>query len=430
MIFIKKLLCFFLAALLFCSVAGCNNAETEASSLPALQDEPPQSSEPSSEPVISSSSDISSGGISFVNPAAQTVAPAVLESPESYYCYSQLTSRQKEIYLIMFSAASAMIEGAFRVGDCEFTDIITAFGALRNDMPQLFWLTGEYLYADTVLGYTVTFQSSDRKVSYLCSDEEKASMSLFLEQKANEIIAKIPQGASEYEKELFIYDYLCENTEYSDSSKNAHSAYGALVEGKAVCEGYSRAMQLLLSLVGTESTLVAGEADSTGHMWNLVKIENVWYHLDATWGDAFADEPVVTHGFFNVDDETISKSHKIDPHYSTLDASELKSGSGWNFTLPKCESLTYFYHNRLGTVLSDDVKASSDIIKQQLLLAAQAKQPQLEFYIDSNEVDIITKYGLNHCLSEVNKNLSQKIKIPSVSYVGNSAVIFIKYEGE
>lgn len=164
-------------------------------------------------------------------------------------------------------------------------------------------------------------------------------------------------------------------------------------------------------------------------MWNLVKIENMWYHLDATWGDAQKDG-TVAHGFFNINDEKISATHGFDPSFEVLTTEQLKNGEAFNFSLPKCDSLKEFYPQKEKCYLDDDIEASAETIKKVLREAADEHKSTAEFYIDSDEIDIVTKYGLNHCISEVNKKSTAKFRIPSVTYVGNSAVLSIKYEGE
>ena len=127
---------------------------------------------------------------------------------------------------------------------------------------------------------------------------------------------------SDYQKELYFHDYIIKYAEYdydavkSESRTDAHSVYGVFVNRKCVCEGYARAMGLLLSIAGIDNYYVDGEAYSTTvdgvyneggpHGWNMVKIENNWYLLDATWDDGKGD--VVNYSYFNVNDEIINSS--------------------------------------------------------------------------------------------------------------------------
>jgi len=146
------------------------------------------------------------------------------------------------------------------------------------------------------------------------------------EQKAKqlyEIVEKIMSecvrdSMSDYEKELALHDYLIRNCQYSKntaqpSGSDIYRAYGALVNGDAVCNGYAEALQLLFACAGLESHFVIGTADGVEHAWNLVKVDGEWYHLDATWNDPLPDQGnQETHSYFNVSDEVMSASHQWD----------------------------------------------------------------------------------------------------------------------
>lgn len=87
-----------------------------------------------------------------------------------------------------------------------------------------------------------------------------------------------------------IHNYLCENVYYDAGAIYAHEPYGALVEGRAVCEGYAEAFKLLCDKYNIPCALVIGEGayggSSEGHMWNAVQMENgYWYGVDVTWDD-------------------------------------------------------------------------------------------------------------------------------------------------
>ena len=79
-------------------------------------------------------------------------------------------------------------------------------------------------------------------------------------------------------------------TASSPQVAQSQEAYGILVAGTAVCNGYAQAMHLLTEAAGLESVMVNGEASSgftTGaHAWNRVRIDGQWLVVDATWDDA------------------------------------------------------------------------------------------------------------------------------------------------
>lgn len=126
----------------------------------------------------------------------------------------------------------------------------------------------------------------------------------------------ITPDMTDYEKELAIHDYIVLNCKYGyvDYSKEyAYSAYGCLVQNTAVCNGYAEAMAILLSCEGIENQIICGTAGDELHAWNQVKINNQWYHVDATWNDPVPDMVgVVTHAYFNVPDDILSDTHTWD----------------------------------------------------------------------------------------------------------------------
>lgn len=97
---------------------------------------------------------------------------------------------------------------------------------------------------------------------------------------------------------------------YDLNAPYAHNAYGALVDGKAVCDGYTKAFQYLLQRVGIQSFMVTGIGNGVKHAWNIVRIDGKYYNVDLTWDDQKSD---IIYTYFNITDEEIkSLSHILD----------------------------------------------------------------------------------------------------------------------
>lgn len=86
------------------------------------------------------------------------------------------------------------------------------------------------------------------------------------------------------------YDWLIDNCEYDfdalgggDEYLISHTAYGALVNHLAVCDGYTAAYNLLLSLDGIQCGYT--RSYEPPHAWSEMTVDNVVYHTDVTWGD-------------------------------------------------------------------------------------------------------------------------------------------------
>jgi len=138
--------------------------------------------------------------------------------------------------------------------------------------------------------------------------------------KVNQIISDyVTPDMSDYEKELVLHDYLVRNTAYDTSPSgqipwDSHTPYGALINGVAVCNGYSDSFKLLMDAAGIECDIVYGEAARDGttvkHAWNRVRIDGDYYLVDVTWDDVFPDMPdVVVYDYFNVTDNMIGADH-------------------------------------------------------------------------------------------------------------------------
>lgn len=84
---------------------------------------------------------------------------------------------------------------------------------------------------------------------------------------------------TDLEKAVYACAYLIKNTEYS-SSRSDNTAYSALIECKANSQGLSMAMIALCSRLDLDCRLVYGQKNWQNHYWNIIKIDDRFYHLD------------------------------------------------------------------------------------------------------------------------------------------------------
>lgn len=88
---------------------------------------------------------------------------------------------------------------------------------------------------------------------------------------------------TDYEKVLAIYNYLCGNiTTPAITGATDYTAYGALVNKSAVCQGFSSAFYRLSLELGVDNRLLSGVIGSVKHGWNIVAIDGFYYNVDAT----------------------------------------------------------------------------------------------------------------------------------------------------
>ena len=98
------------------------------------------------------------------------------------------------------------------------------------------------------------------------------------------------------------------------TNKEVHKATGALLDGLAICGGYSDAMAIFLNKLGLNNYKIA----SANHVWNYVKLDNNWYHLDLTWDDPKTKDntDVLEYNFYMI---TTDELNNIKTNYHNYD---------------------------------------------------------------------------------------------------------------
>ncbi len=129
----------------------------------------------------------------------------------------------------------------------------------------------------------------------------------------------ITTDMTEAEKVLAFHDYLAQTIDYDQSlgKPDTHGAYGALINKTCVCEGYAKALNLLLSQEGIPSFMVT--SDAMNHAWNMVELNGSWYHVDVTFDDPITTMPeapdYVEYTFFLATDAQMQSAEGSGRHY-------------------------------------------------------------------------------------------------------------------
>ncbi|MEH7261186.1 transglutaminase domain-containing protein, partial [Bacillus toyonensis] len=176
------------------------------------------------------------------------------------------------------------------------------------------------------------------KITY----RESKGQTDYVKAQAKSIINSIIKaGMDEHEKVKVIHDYVVKHVSY-DTSFQAYTAYEALANRSAVCQGYALLTYQLLKEAGIEAHIVTGTGNGQPHAWNQVKIEGKWYHLDTTFDDPIPDvQGRVTYSYYNLSDEQIARNHQWDrnkfapatTNYANELAKKIQSGSSktWEY---------------------------------------------------------------------------------------------------
>ena len=236
-----------------------------------------------------------------------------------FYYYDNLSQDEKTAYLTLYYGF-VEYDDSIRM-EVQEEDLKDVFTAVLYDNPDMFWVDYEYDYM--VYSDSVAFSPK-----YRLTEDEVKTMQDSVNDKIDEIMTEVNKLDSDYEKELYIHDYIIENTEYDISTLEnmGDTVHSVLVSGKSICEGYARTVQILLDKLGIENYLVTGDTESDGeilpHMWNIVNIDGDNYHLDVTWDD-LNDEFDTVYFYFNVTDEYISRDHyKINPQNNNCNSTK------------------------------------------------------------------------------------------------------------
>ena len=128
---------------------------------------------------------------------------------------------------------------------------------------------------DTTFTYKLTYYTSAAQEAVFCQQAAQLCSDLGLDS----------DSLTDYEKVQVIYDYICSNITYDYANLNdstyllKHTAYAALINKTAVCQGYAQLFYWMALHSGLDARIVP----NADHGWNIVKVGNLYYHLDSTW---------------------------------------------------------------------------------------------------------------------------------------------------
>lgn len=105
-----------------------------------------------------------------------------------------------------------------------------------------------------------------------------------LERIVQRVVRFMPDNLSTYDRYYYLAAVLSEHVTYTPRPANSDTAFGALVCGKAVCEGYASAYMLLCREANLYCAYRTGQPDGM-HIWNMVRLESGIYNVDVTWCD-------------------------------------------------------------------------------------------------------------------------------------------------
>ena len=203
------------------------------------------------------------------------------EGHQEYY-FKQLTEEEQRVYRELLKGIRAR-EKEFYLTISDDDSIDRSYHAVLKDHPEIFWVHNREKI------YKTTYSDSDYCVftpGYTYTDSEIDEIQTAMEQRFQEVRALIPEDAGDYEKVRIVYTYVIDHTQYQ-TGEDDQSIAGVFWKKSAVCAGYAGAVQYLLERLDIPCIYVDGstKGSTEGHAWDIVKIGQEYYYVDATNGD-------------------------------------------------------------------------------------------------------------------------------------------------
>ena len=229
----------------------------------------------------------------------------------------QMVDRQTEcIVYIMSDDDSLAYQSGRRELAVEIKDLAFAHTGVSTEGDYLLWqwggtlsyVVGGSIDRDVQTGEAVYYLKITYTVSYwLTTAEEEEQLTADLAAIEEELELA---GKADAVQAQLIYDYICTNVTYdydhdSDYMKK-YTAYAALEDGTAVCQGYALLFYRMALDCGLDARVVSGYSQNQSHGWNLVLIGEQYYYVDSTWDSALEE-----YAYFLVGSRTLLADHQL-----------------------------------------------------------------------------------------------------------------------
>lgn len=175
--------------------------------------------------------------------------------------------------------------------------------ALLGDHPTLYWAS-----------FTLEEEGGRRSLRLLPALTREAAEAQLAEIEAR--AAEILAGAADetpFALALAAHDAMALVPYDREEGPNGGNLYGALVEGRAYCNGYAAGFQHLARRAGLDCAYLTGRSlRGVRHAWNALLLDGTWHYVDPTWDrprDALDD---VYHDYFLISREEIMRDRSWD----------------------------------------------------------------------------------------------------------------------
>lgn len=220
---------------------------------------------------------------------------------KSYYVYFYylLTAEAKATYRLLYESLLQLQEEVIVKGSMKNISSIIEY--LLMDHPKFYYVdqSNQYFYKK---GTTLVV-----KWNYLYDKANIKKYNLLLDkrlQKSRQILS----GKTAYEKTEIIYRNISNHVTYDLNSQFRDNLIGAYINRRAVCHGIATLFKVWCDYNQIPCIMVQGYGAKEAHMWNMVKIEGCFYHVDVTW-DIVEDGGATTYFYLNRSDDYMKFHH-------------------------------------------------------------------------------------------------------------------------
>lgn len=338
--------------------------------------------------------------------AAEEIPYQTVEFDESIflkkYYYGQLSKKEQTIYEEILQGVRDYA-GEIYVHSETAEEVNVLFQYVLKDFPEVFWCDG----ASKTTVYSGPQSYTVLEPVYSYGEEERAKRQEEIEKAADECLEGISEEASDYEKILYVYDYIVNTVDYNLDAADNQNIYSVFVGRQSVCAGYSKAAQYLLERLGIFCTYVTGTAgEGQPHAWNLVRCDGDYYHVDVTWGDPVfqsQEEKVKNQSYISYDYMCCSDAEIFRTHTLDLDV-----------PLPECKRMdcNYYVVNGMYYTSYD----SQEVLEEMNRVIASGENPVVFKYSDDVLYQEARRDIFGSLIQNAAQNLSNQYGVSEVKY--------------
>lgn len=207
--------------------------------------------------------------------------------------YTDDVSNKKELLNYIYYVINTGSE--YADGECtkEYTDCIKDLNEIAKDEKKLSLINNFVHPYNSFKTISFTYNEQGKFsliIEHIYSQEEITEINYIVDSKIKELIE---DNMTSEEKIRQIHNYIINNTSYdtlktnniNDETYKSNTAYGVLIQGYGICSGYSDTIAIFLNKLDIENYKISNDS----HIWNLVYLNGIWVHLDATWDDPISE---------------------------------------------------------------------------------------------------------------------------------------------